>query len=339
MRPSQIEHWALHVIDTLSKGRKAEDTRVELKAALLSEEKMARQIAAHANAARGEPILWLIGVDEIKGIVEVENFEVSDWYARVEKNFDGLAPRMLNLNIPVDNNKYVVALFFETDRAPFVVKNPMFGTTNGGPIQMEVPWREGNSTRTARRADLIRMLVPAQLTPTIEVRSGYLRVHRASSKKNMVESSGFSWDFQLAMYLIPRSSIRLVIPFHHCECVIKPLETGSEIVFDEITLSPQTKTSLQSLQASGIRTKVDSCTIQSTSTELLVDGPGLINLKCVTQTDNEHYFSRDADVSLSLRGVDFDRAISIAARLRYKTPDKNNKGVLDSWELVELDPT
>lgn len=339
MRPSQIEHWALQVIDVLSKGRKVEDTRVELKAALLSEEKMARQIAAHANAARGEPILWLIGVDEIKGIVEVENFEVSDWYARVEKNFDGLAPRMLNLNIPVDNNKSVIALFFETDRAPFVVKNPMFGTINGGSIQMEVPWREGNSTRTARRADLIRMLVPAQLTPTIEVHSGNLRVRRTSNEKNTEESSGFSWDFRLAMYLIPRSSTRLVIPFHHCECAIKPLGSGSEIVFDEITLSPQTKTYLQSLQASGIRTKVDSCTIQSTSTELLVDGPGLVKHECVAQTDNEHYFSRDADVSLSLWGVDFDRAISITARLRYKTPEENNKGVLDSWELVELSPT
>ncbi len=51
----------------------------------------------------------------------------------------------------------VVAMLFETDRAPFVVKNPAYGTVGGDPVSLEVPWREGATTRSARRRDLLRL--------------------------------------------------------------------------------------------------------------------------------------------------------------------------------------
>ena len=41
-----------------------EDARVELKADWIDESKMARRLAGHANAANGEHVLWLFGVDE-----------------------------------------------------------------------------------------------------------------------------------------------------------------------------------------------------------------------------------------------------------------------------------
>jgi hypothetical protein len=37
---------------------------------------------------------------------------------------------MLPLNIPIDG-KIIVALLFETDRAPYVVKNPAYGQHKG----------------------------------------------------------------------------------------------------------------------------------------------------------------------------------------------------------------
>jgi hypothetical protein len=51
----------------------------------------------------------------------------------------------LHLGVP-RGDKTLVALWFETDRAPFVVKNP-----EGGAITREVTWREGTAIRSATR--------------------------------------------------------------------------------------------------------------------------------------------------------------------------------------------
>ena len=60
MRLVQIENWALDVINSVDAGHPSEDARVELKAEWIEAQKAARQIAGHANAARGDPILWLV---------------------------------------------------------------------------------------------------------------------------------------------------------------------------------------------------------------------------------------------------------------------------------------
>lgn len=81
----------------------------------------------------------------------------------MKAEFDELAPEPVSLNIPVDGVT-IVALYFETDRAPFVVKNPV-----GGTVQREVPWREATSIKSATRSQLIRLLTPIQKLPTVEV--------------------------------------------------------------------------------------------------------------------------------------------------------------------------
>ena len=63
MNSRQIESWALRVIDCVKRGQPNEDFLVELKRDWIDEAKAARRIAGHANAARGENILWLIGFD------------------------------------------------------------------------------------------------------------------------------------------------------------------------------------------------------------------------------------------------------------------------------------
>lgn len=66
MRQIEIEAWVLRVIEQVKRGQSNEDSRVELKARWIEPEKAARQIAGHANAARGDKILWIIGLDEKK---------------------------------------------------------------------------------------------------------------------------------------------------------------------------------------------------------------------------------------------------------------------------------
>jgi hypothetical protein len=152
MKRHEIENWALNIVDQVKSGQSAEDDKVELKSLWPSDpKKAARRMAGHANAARGEPILWLIGVDERNGVVGADDVEMANWWPTVQAEFAGLTPGIVaHLNILVED-KTIVAILFETDRAPFVVKNPVHGSAGGGSVSLEVPWREGTSIRSARQ--------------------------------------------------------------------------------------------------------------------------------------------------------------------------------------------
>ena len=78
IRAHEIENWVLEIIEQVESGQPNEDYRVELKAEWPDAKKAARRIAGHANAAHGEPILWVIGVDEKKGAVGVNNEELAN---------------------------------------------------------------------------------------------------------------------------------------------------------------------------------------------------------------------------------------------------------------------
>ena len=157
MKPQEIELWGRDIVDSVLNGQPVEDSIVELKAKWLEAEKAAPRLGGHANASRGENILWLIGVDERNSyLTNVDATEKGDWYKAVEKCFDGFAPRLLDdVNFKVNENA-IVALYFDTaTEAPFVVKNP-----KGGFPEYIVPWREGTDLRATRRENLLRILLP-----------------------------------------------------------------------------------------------------------------------------------------------------------------------------------
>src|SRR5258706_6731434 len=137
MKPFEIESWSLRIIEMVKKGKSVEDSRVELKAEWPEKiEKAARILAGHANAARGENILWLVGVDEKQGGVGADYQELATWFPKVKSEFDGIVPTMQNLNIIVDGQT-VAALCFATSRAPYVIQNPVFGSQGAGSVQFE----------------------------------------------------------------------------------------------------------------------------------------------------------------------------------------------------------
>jgi hypothetical protein len=159
MKPQEIELWSRDIVDSVLKGKPAEDSRVELKAYWLEPDKAAHRLGGQANAARGENILWLIGINERnKSLTNIDETEKGDWFRSVEKLFDGFAPRLLvDVNFKVNGNS-LVALYFETaTEAPFVIKN-----SKGGYPEYIVPWREGTALRAASRENLLRILVPTQ---------------------------------------------------------------------------------------------------------------------------------------------------------------------------------
>jgi hypothetical protein len=225
MSPRQIEAWAIRVIEQVENKQNIEDTLVELKHEWPAEpNKAARRIGGQANAARGEPVLWLIGIDEKAGMIVGAPFsEYANWYPTVEKEFDGIAPRCIPLNIRHKDGKVVVALLFETDRAPYVVRNPVHGQPNGGPVSFEVPWRNGSRIDSARRADLFKLLTPVAKLPEVEVLAAGLWAHEV---KQPSAPSYIAWRLDVYLFISPRSEGRVVIPAHRCESSILPSEAG-----------------------------------------------------------------------------------------------------------------
>jgi hypothetical protein len=162
---AQLEARVVALVDTVLAGGRVEDDLVECKREWPPVEK-ARQLAASANAAQGEPILWIIGLDEdAHCIVAIANIDLAEWSSQIESRFDqGVAPLLRHsVRVVVGNSDHsVMALLFETDRTPYVVKNK-----GGGSPEREVPIRDGTRTRSAHRHELLRMLAPAIGVPNV----------------------------------------------------------------------------------------------------------------------------------------------------------------------------
>src|SRR5947209_1929617 len=96
--PHQIESWARRVLEKVEARAPVEDARVELKAAWPeAPNQAARQIAAHANAAGGASILWLIGADQKTGICGASAQELANWLPGVQSHFDTEFPAVTDL--------------------------------------------------------------------------------------------------------------------------------------------------------------------------------------------------------------------------------------------------
>jgi hypothetical protein len=173
VRTPEIEAWALRAIERVEKHQPVEDDGVELKAGWIDPGKTARRIAGHANQRRGEPILWVIGVDEKQGTVPgASPNDMANWWPQVSSQFQGPTPRLQHVVVSWKGTT-TVALYFQTDQVPYVVKNPAYGATKGDPVELEVPWRDGTRIRSADHSDLILLLSPLQNPALkIEVRKG-----------------------------------------------------------------------------------------------------------------------------------------------------------------------
>lgn len=292
MRPSQIEAWTLRVLEAIEKRAPTEDSQVELKAEWPDPKKAARQIAGHANAAHGEPILWLIGVDEKVGGVGAEREELSKWWPQVESQFDALAPRFVDLNIPV-NGLTVVALLLETDRAPFVVNNPAAN------MDKEVPWREGTRVRSARRADLIKLLEPLERLPEVELLWG--RFH-----ENV---------FMGCLFVSPPRDQNLVISVHRCAGTIGD-ETNEHVAsFSELRFFE--------------RSEIDGRFNRDRS-DVVVAAPRKIGIGGRPNSDvGAVLHGKDAVLSLDLKPASFQRAATVKELLPWSEEKQY-------WELTRI---
>jgi hypothetical protein len=144
MNHAQLENWVNEIVAAFKSGKSSEDDRLEMKTEWPTDfAKTSRQLAGHANAARGGQILWIIGLNQRAGTVTgADELELANWYPQLSAMFEGsLAPSVQTLAVPVEGGLRVVAMLFETDRAPYIVK------TENRQCEWEIPWREGTHAK------------------------------------------------------------------------------------------------------------------------------------------------------------------------------------------------
>jgi len=126
---TQLEAWANSIVQALAAGGYQEDDRVEFKSAWIDPKKAARRIAGAANAARGVDLIWIIGVDPKRPqpFTDPPQSELAQWLPAVKSRFvEAHTPGFRAFHVPVGNHA-CYALAFDSEEAPFLIKNPSKG--------------------------------------------------------------------------------------------------------------------------------------------------------------------------------------------------------------------
>jgi hypothetical protein len=224
VRSADIEEWALRVLARLEGGGAIEDARVELKGGWIDPSKAARRLAGHANAALGEPVLWIVGVSEFGKPIKHEQMDQAQWCAQVHSHLLPPFPEIRSVTT-IWQERPVVALFIDTSRAPYVYRNPVYGSADGGPVEFEVPWRSMTAVRSARHEDLVRMLVPRSKAPFLEVLKVHLHIlgpPNPAQGKYAPPSAGDKnrWHLDATLYFVPREGRPVVLAGHKHSIVL-----------------------------------------------------------------------------------------------------------------------
>jgi len=298
MRTSELEAWAYQIIERVRRHQPIEDDRVELKATMIEATKAARLIAGHANQSHGEPILWLMGVDEKQGITGVPHVEMSNWLKPYKSCFsENVYPDLLKHAVLPVESMSVVMLYFETERAPYVVKDK-----SGGHL-LEVPWRQGTNCYSATRSQLLQLLAPTIKAPAIEYMKSYAQGY--------FQHDETGWYVTAFFYISPRS-VPTYIPLHKCHIEIE--------IDDAVATTPL-----------GQLTVTQPYPHKVYGTQIPLNEPGLFNFTAFGKSSplmHHAVYDKPLAVTLSLRTVDADNV----SRVQFVIPFQKTEDNLYHWK-------
>jgi hypothetical protein len=222
----------------------------------------ARRLAAQANAARGTPLLWLVGVDSHGKRRTCDRKGFEKWQAAIRPFFDGLVPEMEALVVPAEGGKEMVLVGIETTRAPFVIRPVAKDET------LEVPWfdRESGKIRSASRFDLVRMFTPLADLPHFEVLEAELTFFRNVIPRT---KATFRWTLDASLYIVPRGNARIVVPLQRIRANVEILGAAFASKGVDISLTPDKG-------SPGVRV---------TESALLIENLGRVFFYCVGSTE------------------------------------------------------
>jgi hypothetical protein len=244
MNNLDLERLVLRAVDQILSGRRIEDSRIEGKSAW-PEPTKARQLAGHANSARGEEIIWIIGIDEeTHRLTNPEMPDIAIWWSQIAARFaDDVVPEIRDLNVQVNDDASVTALLFVTDRAPYLVKSG----DGGARAEREVPIRVGTRTRSAYRHELLRLLHPAAIPPPATLLSASLSavqgqagvrpdgpelflggLAQASAPSPGQTSPPVMVNLYMDLYIDQGPDETVVFPYHLSKCLIAGFRQRSD---------------------------------------------------------------------------------------------------------------
>lgn len=220
-RPNRDEiiRWATSAIARARAGPQTEDSAVELKSEWIPAHKAARRLAAHANAARGDDILWVIGVNDDGTVCGAGREERAIWWDQVVSRFDTRHPPMQDVAFDHADGP-LVALCFDTSESPFVIR------TGGNNPEREVPWREGTLTRSAYRHELLSLFEVAVPLPQMSLLGPVVTA--------TVVGSSLEWVLSASLYVhadVERPTI--VVP-SDCTGEISSIELGVAVALQDV---------------------------------------------------------------------------------------------------------
>lgn len=267
----------------------------------------ARLLAACANAARGRDVLWLIGIDA-KGARGAEQAPAEAWIAQVSEHFEGIAPRIETLLVPIREKprRAVVALRIETGRAPFVIRRA------GG--SLETPWFDAG-VRSARRLELVQMLSPLQELPAFEILEADLSVYR-NPHVSAAARATFRWTLDAAVYVMPQGDTRVVIPLHRCRGTVAIAGSDFRNEATDVNLTADK----------------NSPAIRLTESAALIEGLGRFFVYCCGSTrEPDLLWQNRAELIFDCTPAGGHRAAAAIASLRPEPPLEANQA--GRWKL------
>jgi hypothetical protein len=117
----------------------------------------------------------------------------------------------------------IVAIAFATDRTPYAVRNPAYGTVGGHNIEWEVPMRAGTAVRTATRNELLSILSPALKLPRHELIAAGAALQKPTRKEFTEQRrEGYVQRCTLTarFYLIAQGSETITLDANECEVLV-----------------------------------------------------------------------------------------------------------------------
>jgi hypothetical protein len=321
LRRIQVEVRARQAVEAVLAGDRVEDDLVECKGDWPTERHV-RQLAAHANAAGGEPIIWLIGVDEkTHRVIKPRDMDPADWWAVMSKRFDEVFPELLHVTVHIDEAKTVTALAFTTDQSPYVITTG----SDEGRVEREVPIRVATATRSARRHDLLRMLAPVVTVPQAFPIEASLRITQFSEQETVGPM------LEATVFLEHLGDGTIMLPAH---------QMWARVEFDTRSF-PYDLPPIDGLISQRGEGQPKSFGVQQTRDGVVVSGPGSLDVlgRWKIEADDFHLISQvpSLQVRLSFGVAGTDRRVELLATLYRTTPASEN---VIRWKLptVTLNP-
>jgi hypothetical protein len=264
-----FEGRVIDAVERVLGGDRVEDDFVEVKADWPDPKKYLRQIAGAANRSAGSDIILIVGLDEDgHRLVSPGTIDPETWWSQIRSGFDGgTAPDLVNtVVVSIPSGGSVIALAFETDGAPYVIKAP-----DGKAPHFEVPIRTATGTGWARRSDLIRMLSRRVLTPNAVPLESDLsfawHAERKPDKGRAAFAERVSAFAQLRLFIEHLAPEYVMLPHHSMRAEVEIDGTTYPMSFQDRL--PSNGQSLPSRHG-----------VESRSDGLLVTGPGRTYVRC-----------------------------------------------------------